>query len=184
MAGRSAVTYSKTHVPWTSSSPPSSPNLILTPLRPAPPEVYAKNVVRNSLSWWPSLWLWTGSESTIVWFISTFLWHTALVSATHAGRELENRDSRTESILGLSACSGVGPCQGHFIVGKPQEIGDRCVVMGLIVDLENGMARRYGCAFVRGVSCLSSGRSPSIMRYCLLFRSRLVPYPLLLLKGK
>lgn len=76
MAGRTAATYSKT-----SALSPSLRDLTLTSLRPAPPEVYAKTVVRNSLSWWPSLWLWTGSESTMVWLLTTFLWHTALVSA-------------------------------------------------------------------------------------------------------
>ena len=76
MAGRSAATYSET-----TTFSPHLPDLTLTSLRPAPPEVYAKTVVRNSLSWWPSLWLWTGSETTTVWLLTTFLWHTALVSA-------------------------------------------------------------------------------------------------------
>lgn len=75
MAGRSAATYSKT-----ADLSPCLPGLTLTSLRSAHPDVYAKNVVRNSLSWWPSLWLWTGSESTTVWVLTTFLWHTALVS--------------------------------------------------------------------------------------------------------
>lgn len=75
MAGRSTVTYSKT-----AALSPCLPGLPLTSLHPAPTEVYAKSVVRNSLSWWPSLWLWTGSETTTVWVLTTFLWHTALVS--------------------------------------------------------------------------------------------------------
>ena len=50
---------------------------------PGTPEEYATSVVQNSLGWWPSVRLWTGSETSIGWFISTFLWHTILVRALY-----------------------------------------------------------------------------------------------------
>jgi 1-acylglycerone phosphate reductase len=45
-----------------------------------PVEKYAEQVVKNALRTKPNVYLWIGSSASIIWFFSTFMWHTIFVS--------------------------------------------------------------------------------------------------------
>lgn len=48
-----------------------------------PVEKYAQQVVKNALKTKPNLYQWLGSSSSIIWFFSTFFWHTIFVSVPY-----------------------------------------------------------------------------------------------------
>jgi len=43
-------------------------------------DVYARGVVKNALKTKPNVNYWIGDSSFVIWFLSTFLWHTIWVS--------------------------------------------------------------------------------------------------------
>lgn len=45
-----------------------------------PAEVYAQKVVKNALKRNPNVNYWVGDQTFMVWFMTTFLWHTVIVS--------------------------------------------------------------------------------------------------------
>lgn len=98
----------------------------------ATPEQLASEVVRNSRSWWPSVRLWAGSDTTIGWFVSTFLWHTfpvSLPTLLHAllilfllsNARLKRGANRA---LGLHTFSEHGPHPSDSAAGRAEEVRD------------------------------------------------------------